>query len=149
MKINQQPQILNSRNVANTVSFNGISLSKVFAPSKDIITLSPTAQLNKDTLAWLNTKCKKFGKDTIERAYDSCLNSDSNVSELAVNTLKKFIPAEKKIFTFLHKPQKESVFSKFGLDFLSYMLQASKNDTQNHNKENIEFLDKILNKSHI
>lgn len=147
MKINQQPQIINSVNKTNNVNFEGISLSRIFSSSKDVVALSPAAQLNKDTLDWLNTRCKKFGKDTIQKAYESCLNSDSNISELAINLLKNYIPAEEnKISKYLHRSKKDDVFSKFGLDFLSYMLQASKNDTQNHNKENIDFLDKVLTK---
>ena len=148
MNISQQPHIINKTNYQTNVNFKGLSLSKLFGSySKEALTPSPQAQLNKDALNWLKSKCKEYGSATIQDAYNSILNNDNNVYEVALNILKKFLPDKKpKISNWLNKTNQNNATAMLGLPFLHNMLLASKNKLKNHTEENIKFLDTVLEK---
>lgn len=130
----------------NNVNFQGMSFPKFFAAPKTTLTLSREAKLNKTSMEWLNRHLKDQPQESIQKVYNSCLNSDNNICEQAIGILKKYIPGKSFLGGLLNSQQKPNVYSKFGLDFMSIMLEASKNDEQNHTKENLDFLDIILEK---
>ena len=125
-----------SRN--NNINFRGRFF---FSKPKDTLALSKAAKLNSDALKFLQKEFKKFGENSIKKAYDSCLNSDNNIFLPAYNLLKTLTP-EKKFFW--PKKNKNNVISKFGLDFVSNMLEADKNDKKDHTQYNIKFLETVL-----
>lgn len=130
----------------NNVNFQGISFPKFFATPKTTLTLSREAKLNKASMEWLNSHLKGQSQESIKKAYNSCLNSDNNVCEQAIGILKKYIPQKTFFGSMFNSQQKPNVYSKFGLDFMSIMLEGSKNDKYNHTKENLDFLDVVLEK---
>ena len=148
MKIIQQPQIINKTNYQTNVNFKGFGLSKLFGSSShEALTLSPQAQLNKDALNWLKSKCKEYGNAAIQDAYNATLNSDNNVYEPALNILKKFLPDKKpKLSNWFNKTNQNDAITMLGLPFLYNMLLASKNSFKNHTEENIKFLNAVLEK---
>lgn len=148
MKVTQQPQIIRKTDYQTNVTFQGFSLSKLFCPaSREALTLSPEAKLNKDALKWLKLKCKEYGNAAIQDAYNATLNSDNNVYEPALNILKKFLPTKKpKGSSWFNKTNQNDAIAMLGLPFLYNMLLASKNSFQNHTEENIKFLDAVLEK---
>ena len=75
----------------NNPAFQGISMPKFFATPKTTMTLSNAAQLNKEALELLNNRLQGTSQESIQKAYNSCLNADKNISEQAINILKKYI----------------------------------------------------------
>lgn len=129
---------------SDNVNFQGMSFPRFFASPKTTITLSKEAQLNKTSLEWLNNRLKGQSQDAIKKAYNSCLNSDNNVCEQAMRVLKKYIPEKTFFGSLFSTPQKPNVYSKFGLDFMSEILEKSKNNKKNHTTENLDFLEIVL-----
>ena len=128
---------INNYSDVKNINFNGNFVTKLFSSQKDSLVISRATKLNKETFKWLETKCKNFDKDSIKKTYHSLLNSDNNVAEDAFNLLKANISAKSnKILDFM-KLGKKTVYDKFGLVFLSCMLEATKNNEQNHKKENL------------
>lgn len=149
MKIQQEIQTptiykINQENV----NFQGSSLflKKIFAP-KDVVKLSKEAILNKEAEKWMQSNFKKYGKNSTELIYNSCLNADSNIFQPAFEFVKDLIPqTQNSIKKLFSHTENKNVISKFGLNFLSYMLEASKNDKNNHTEKNIEFLTSVIKK---
>ena len=112
-----------------------------FSKPKDTIVLSKAAKLNAKALEFIKNGFEKYGEKSIKTAYDACLNSDKNIF-LPAYSLLKTLKAGKKSLWF--QKNKNNVISKFGLDFVSYMLEASKNDKDNHTEHNIKFLKTVL-----
>ena len=130
------------------VNFQGSSLflKKIFAP-KDTVTLSKEALLNKEAENWMGANLKKYGKDSIKMIYKACANADSNIFQPAFELVKDLIPqAQSSIKKVFSHTENKNVISKFGLNFLSYMLEANKNDKNNHTEKNIEFLTNVIKK---
>lgn len=129
------------------VTYRG-NISNLFSASKTNVTFSSAAQLNNDSLKWLKQHLgDKHSQESIIKAYNSCLNADKNISEQAINLLKKHIQQKSffgKIFELTNK--KKNAYERYGLDSISEMLERSKNVNKNHTKENLDFLDVVLKK---
>ena len=66
-----------------------------FSKPKDTLALSQAAKLNSKALQFIKEEFKKFGENSIKKAYDACLNSDSNIFLPAYNLLKDLRPQNK------------------------------------------------------
>ena len=116
-----------------------------FSKPKDTLALSQAAKLNSEAFQFIKEEFKKFGENSIKKAYDACLNSDSNIFLPAYNLLKDLRPQNKGLAgKILGRKDERNVISKFGLDFVSNMLEADKNDKYNHTEYNIKFLETVL-----
>lgn len=155
MILNQSGKTMNITNFSyqpkiqtNNPAFQGISMPRLFATPKTTVTLSTPAQLNKEAMEWLKDRLQNTPQESLQKAYNSCLNADNNISEQAINLFKKYIPEQKsflgKMFNF--SEPKRNLYQKFGLDFLSIMFEGSKNDDKNHTAENLNFLEVVLDK---
>ena len=94
-KIQQNIQVNNNQNI----SFEGISIPKFLRkptnPIETTVTLSSAAQINKESLEWLNKNLLGKPADTIKEIYNACLNPDNNICKQAIDILKKYIPEQK------------------------------------------------------
>ena len=151
-EIKYQPDIQPNKQINNNknISFEGLSIPKFFTksakPVETTVALSSAAQINKESLEWLNKNLLGKPAESIKEVYNACLNSDNNICKQAIDILKKYIPEQKtglaKFFDFsLPKP---NAYTKFGLDFMSIMLKGSKNIYDEHTTENLNLLDAVL-----
>ena len=144
--IQQNIQVNNNQNI----SFEGFAIPKFLRkkakPIETTVTLSSAAQVNKESLEWLNKNLLGKHAESIKKVYNACLNPDNNVCKQAIDILKKYIPEQKtglaKFFDF--SSTKQNAYTKFGLDFMSDMLKASKNIYEEHTTENLKLLDTVL-----
>lgn len=145
-KIQQNIQVNNTKNI----SFEGFAIPKFLRkPTNTIettVTLSSAAQINKESLEWLNKNLHGKPDTLIKEVYNACLNPDNNICKQAIDILKKYIPEQKtglrKFFDF--SSSKPNAYTKFGLNFMLDMLKGSKNIYEEHTTENLKLLDTVL-----
>lgn len=138
-------QVRSLKEKRNNIAFRG-NISKFLTLPGTELKLSNAAKLNKETLNWLHSHFKNNPQSTIKKVYNSCLNSDNKISEHAISLLKKHTPHKSILGKMFDTSNKKSAYEKFGLDFMAEMLESSKNASKNHTKENLDFLDVVLEK---
>ena len=100
-EIKYQPDIQPNKQINNNknISFEGLSIPKFLTksakPVETTVALSSAAQINKESLEWLNKNLLGKPAESIKEVYNACLNSDNNICKQAIDILKKYIPEQK------------------------------------------------------
>ena len=129
--------------LTQNVKFGNLFTDSIKNSNGDTFTMSDNTKINNKAYKWLNSELKKEGKASVEKAYNACLNADNCISDKAFNLLKDEITKQNPSF-FNFKKDISKPYQKFGIDFLSYMIDASKDNRQNHKDSNLEFCKKVL-----
>jgi len=100
---------------------------------------------NKKVYAYLQNKFDKLPKDKIQKAYLSLLDADGKANQDALKALNKICDAPKNLLSkiFSSKDNK-TVYTKYGLNFISEIIEAAKDVNKNHNAANLDFVRHLL-----
>jgi len=145
LTLNQYNETNKKRTSVNNMTFNGGSavLTKIKPVAADSLTMSSNAKFNAEAKKWLKSAFSE--KDGLPSLfYEKCLNSDNNISETALNFLKDEVENKKTLLSRLFKRKGHFAYQNFGDKFLAIMLEAVKNNEENHTDENIGFLRTVL-----
>lgn len=123
-------------NLSNAIHFSSSTVDKFTKYSKSNLHLDN--QKNKNALAFLYDKFGKFNKLKILQAYNSCMDANGEINQTAINLLDD-LSSPQNILTKIFR-KKNLKNTNYDIEFISSILEKTKNIKQNHVQENLDFV---------
>ena len=104
---------------------------------------------NKNAFAYFMSKIGKLPMDRVERAYMSCMNSKGEIAQNAIDTFFNICDLDEPSFLDRLRGKKNnanSPYYRYGINFVSSILESSKNSLGDFPQENLDFAEELLEK---
>jgi len=98
---------------------------------------------NKKVYAYLRNKFDRLPQDRIQKAYLSVLDADGKANQDALKALNKICDPSK-IFLSKMFSSNKTAYAKYGLNFISEIMEAAKDINKNHATANLNFVQHLL-----
>jgi hypothetical protein len=146
MKITSQTYYQNNIRV-DSPAFAGLGKLRLTTPvvKGDAFVPQVNAKANQKALEVIKSLLSRRKGASVDVAYNACMNSDGNISQDALDLLKTEAEKHQRSILGIFKSKKElPYYTKFGIDFISYLIEASKDVEHTHYKPNLKFLEMVL-----
>ncbi len=99
---------------------------------------------NKKVYEYFQSKFDKLPKDSMQKAYLSVLDADGKANPDAIMALKKICDAPKNLLSKIIQPHNNTSYTKYGLNFISELIETAKDSNKNHAVANLDFVYNLL-----
>ena len=100
---------------------------------------------NKQIFTSIQKEFNRLPQENVIKAYQCILDSSGIANQEAFDVLSKACFKKKGLLRFFSSKKQNDPYAKFGIKFITNIIEAAKDNNKNHSTVNLNFLENILN----